>query len=227
MPWMIAMPTLLVAVFIGLATTQLIRFNQTLNDREKFDVIGTVIPSLSSSALNEVNIHDKAYIQWLTLTKLEQESYNLRYKQAGALLMSRIFTKYLGFFTGMILAIVGAVFIIGKLKEGSSKLEFSASGSWKASVLSSSPGVIFGFLGTVLMIATILTHNEITVKDQPLYLNANSIASMELINLLSKEYSDPEVSKKANELRDLILKDKNQNDIKSTKADSTGTTASN
>lgn len=42
-------------------------------------------------------------------------------------------------------------------------------------VASSSPGIIFGVLGTGLMLATILTHSEIDVQDQPLYLNPNTI----------------------------------------------------
>jgi hypothetical protein len=106
---------------------------------------------------------------------MEEKSLDRRYSQGGLLLVSRIFTKYLGFFTGMILAIVGAVFVIGKLQESTSDIEGSMSDQMKLKIVSSSPGIIFGVLGTVLMLSTILQHAEISVKDQPLFLNPTNV----------------------------------------------------
>ena len=106
---------------------------------------------------------------------MEEKSLDRRYSQGGLLLVSRIFTKYLGFFTGMILAIVGAIFIIGKLQESSSDIEGAVSDQMKLKIVSSSPGIIFGVLGTVLMLSTILQHAEISVKDQPLFLNPANV----------------------------------------------------
>ena len=104
--------------------------------------------------------------------------------------MSRIYTKYLGFFTGMIMAIVGAVFIIGKISEDKSEISGTANELIKFSIVSSSPGIIFGVLGTVLMLATILNHNEILIQDTPLYLNQKTIMSSEILELLKKNSSD-------------------------------------
>ena len=107
---------------------------------------------------------------------MEEHSINRRYNQGGVLLMSRIYIKYLGFFTGMILAIVGSVFIISKLKEDVSEPEWSIQEKTKFRLISSSPGIIFGVLGTALMMTTILTHSEINVKDMPLFLNTYNIS---------------------------------------------------
>ena len=110
---------------------------------------------------------------------MEEYSIDRRYNQGGVLLMSRIYIKYLGFFTGMILAIVGSVFIISKLKEDVSEFEGSIQDKTKFKFISSSPGIIFGVLGTVLMMTTILTHSEINVKDMPLYLNTYNMSHIQ------------------------------------------------
>ena len=101
--------------------------------------------------------------------------------------MSRIYIKYLGFFTGMILAIVGAVFIISKLKEDVTELEGTIQEKTKFRLLSSSPGIIFGLLGTALMMTTILTHSEISVKDMPLYLNTYNISETQKLQEAAKK----------------------------------------
>lgn len=175
LPWMIAIPTLLIGAFIILGTIKLSGF-------EKFayrsDNVKTSLPlpipysDKTDSLLN----HNVEYLKWYSLVKMEEYSINRRYNQGGVLLMSRIYIKYLGFFTGMILAIVGSVFIISKLKEEVSELEGSIRDTTKFRLVSSSPGIIFGVLGTLLMMTTILTHSEISVKDMPLYLNTYNIS---------------------------------------------------
>jgi len=113
---------------------------------------------------------DLEYYKWIALVKLEQESFYRRYNQAELLLMSRIFTKYLGFFTGMILAIVGAVFIIGRIREDATNIEGTVAEKARFKLVTSSPGIIFGLLGTALMMTTILHHRDIEVRDHALYL---------------------------------------------------------
>lgn len=130
------------------------RFNAVIDAKEE-SVIEKLIPTKADSALNAKLKGDLDYIRWITLARLEEKSLDRRYSQGGLLLVSRIFTKYLGFFTGMILAIVGAVFIIGKLQESSSDIEGAIGEQMKLKIVSSSPGIIFGVLGTVLMLSTI------------------------------------------------------------------------
>ena len=174
LPWLVIMPTILILLFIYLATRQMQRFNAVIDAKEE-SVIEKLIPATTDTALNAKLKGDLEYIRWITLARMEEKSLDRRYSQGGLLLVSRIFTKYLGFFTGMILAIVGAIFIIGKLQESSSDIEGSVGDQMKLKVVSSSPGVIFAILGTVLMLSTILQHAEISVKDQPLFLNPANV----------------------------------------------------
>jgi hypothetical protein len=178
LPWLIIMPSLLVLLFMYLATQQVNQFNRAIDVKEK-PILESVINTKDSSAMNKLK-GNLDYIKWLTLSTLEQESLDKRYYQGGLLLLSRIFIKYLGFLTGMIIAIVGSVFIIGKLSEDSSRIDGSVGEKIRLSIISSSPGIIFGVLGTVLMVSTILQHSEITVQDSPLYLNAYGITSLRI-----------------------------------------------
>lgn len=190
LPWFILMPTALIAVFIFLASQQLVRFNKALEAKPDSLLIGNILPNPGSIKISDDIINSEQYLRWITLTRMEQESLYRRYNQGGLLLMSRIYTKYLGFFTGMIMAIVGAVFIIGKIREDKSEISGTANELIKFSIVSSSPGIIFGVLGTVLMLATILNHNEILIQDTPLYLNQKTIMSSEILELLKKNSSD-------------------------------------
>jgi uncharacterized protein YlzI (FlbEa/FlbD family) len=171
---MIAMPTILIGAFIVMATLQLNKFEKFVYKGDE-DKIESSIPSPSGNTTDSVLKRSTEYIKWYSLVKMEEHSLNRRYNQGGVLLMSRIYIKYLGFFTGMILAIVGSVFIISKLKEDSSEFEGTIEEKTKFRFVSTSPGIIFAVLGTVLMMTTILTHSEINVKDMPLYLNTYNI----------------------------------------------------
>lgn len=170
MLWTILMPSLLIIVFITIATFQLNRFNSqiTTKNESELDNIINPVSLIDTSLSTDLRL---SYIKWYSLTKMEEIAMNKRYNQGGLLVMSRVLTKYLGFFTGMILATIGAVFIISKLREDVSKLSVSFNDHAKAALASSSPGIVFGCLGTILMVSSILQHSEINVKDMPMYLN--------------------------------------------------------
>lgn len=197
LPWMIAMPTLLIGAFIVIGTMK-------LNGFEKFAYRGDGDKSTLNLPVPYANTMDSTlhqsteYLKWYSLVKMEEFSINRRYNQGGVLLMSRIYIKYLGFFTGMILAIVGSVFIISKLKEEVSELEGSFQDKTKLRLVSSSPGIIFGVLGTTLMMTTILTHSEIDVKDMPLYLNTYNISEAQTkFKAPEKEVKKSKIDQKA------------------------------
>jgi len=108
------------------------------------------------------------HYQWNTLIALESHALQQRYHQANVLLMARIWVRYLGFITGMMLSIIGAIFVLGKLRE--SKTEMSVGGSVKTHIATQSPGIILVLLGSVIMLTTILSHHQIAVVDAPIYI---------------------------------------------------------
>lgn len=109
-------------------------------------------------------------IQWKTLAALDEHTLNQRYHQANVLLMARIWTRYLCFVTGMILCLVGASFILGKMEEAKTVLG-GKNQFVDFSIKTSSPGLVLAVLGTILMMTSVLVHNEIRVTDGPAYLH--------------------------------------------------------
>ncbi|MBI5305098.1 MAG: hypothetical protein HY868_23400 [Chloroflexi bacterium] len=110
------------------------------------------------------------------LTTLEAYVVVRRYHQAGVSLISNLWLRYLGFTTGMILALVGASFILGKLQEPLSEI----AGKWSAmdfSLKSASPGIILAVLGVILMFATIVDRDEVAVQDARIYLTSPDLVS--------------------------------------------------
>lgn len=112
-----------------------------------------------------------------TLVALEQKVIDHRYRQVNVTLILRAWTRYLGFLTGMILAMVGAIFVLGKLREAGTTLNIEGSG-YKGAISSSSPGLILATLGTVLMAITLVIPFQFDVRDAPVYLAPTTGAVM-------------------------------------------------
>jgi hypothetical protein len=104
------------------------------------------------------------------LILLEAATLDRRYHQAGGMLMSRIWARQLTFITGMVLAFVGAVFILGKLTESSSQFT-GGTAQMKLAVTSASPGLILSFFGTSLIMASLFVASNLDVADGAAYVN--------------------------------------------------------
>jgi hypothetical protein len=105
------------------------------------------------------------------LLLLEADALDRRYHQASALLMSRIWAKHLAFMVGMILAFIGAIFILGKLSEAPTAVSGEGA-QWKMAITSSSPGILLAFFGATLIATSIVIHESIDVHDGPAYLQS-------------------------------------------------------
>lgn len=110
-------------------------------------------------------------LRWKVAVLLEEHTVNRRYHQANVALLVRVSVKYLGFLTGMLMSLVGAVFVLGQLRDPGSKLAVEGSGL-KGALDTSSPGLILAFLGTLLMLATVFVNPPTDVSDGNVYLNA-------------------------------------------------------
>jgi hypothetical protein len=104
------------------------------------------------------------------LILLEADTLDKRYHQAGGMLMSRIWSRQLTFITGMVLAFVGAVFILGKLSESSSQIS-GETAQMKLAITSASPGLILSFFGTSLIMASLFVASNLDVADGAAYVN--------------------------------------------------------
>lgn len=110
---------------------------------------------------------------------LESNMVARRYHQANVAMMSRVWTHYLGFVTGMMLALVGSAFVLGRLNDPPSDLQ-SSGGGWSFTLRTASPGLVLSVLGVLLMIVTIVTHHEIQTQDIPVYFGKDFRPSINL-----------------------------------------------
>ncbi len=167
LPFLIGLLTFLTLFFLVASVFQLYRLQDQITNKPKLD-LETALKGLPVQSTNHDSKENLQYVRWKTLALLEKHALEIRYHQIGALHMSRIWARYLGFLTGMILSLMGAAFILGKMKEAPTKAS-AESVSGKFSITSSSPGIILAFLGTALMITTIVVHHDIEGEDNAIY----------------------------------------------------------
>lgn len=102
---------------------------------------------------------------------LEQQSIDRRYQQAHAIILGRLWTRFMAFTTGTLMALIGAAFILGKMRESGSEIGAEGTGI-RVSVTSASPGIILAVLGTTLIVAALFSYFEVSTTDPPSYRNA-------------------------------------------------------
>lgn len=146
---------------------------------ELTDLLPTDTPTTYQDALETSRLQ--------SMIALESYVLERRYHQANVILMTSVWLRYLGFATGMILSLIGASFILGKLQEPPSTLE-GGSPLWRLSLESSSPGIIMVALGVILMVTTITDRDQISVRDSPVYTNSTGVE--QLLNLDSSSSSE-------------------------------------
>jgi hypothetical protein len=112
---------------------------------------------------------DLQYVSLKTLSLLEANALERRYQEANSTMLARVWTRQLGFITGMLLALVGAAFILGKLDEPPMQVDVQI-GLGKGSLASSSPGLVLSALGAVLMAIALYVPFEVKTYDTPSYL---------------------------------------------------------
>ena len=176
MPFMTGIILILGIFFFAATMYQLYELNIKIQDVPELDSV-----QLLNDADNGKTLLEK---QWRSLVVLEAHILQQRYHQANVLLMARIWVRYLGFITGMMLSLIGAAFILGKLREPSTQLTLGSegqsnalSGNLKVQLVSQSPGIVLVTLGTVLMLLTIMIHHPIEVSDSPVYTSVTTVGT--------------------------------------------------
>ena len=174
LPWMMRMVIFLACFFFVASLIQLAYLHWRIENAPKLDSLTPL--SLQNRDATPSFEEDLIISNTEVLAKLEGYVLQRRYHMANVTLMSRVWTRYLGFVTGMILALLGAVFILGKVQGKASEAEGKAMGT-EFSFKSTSPGLMLAFLGTVLMIATMSIHHDIAITDQPVYIGLRNEAN--------------------------------------------------
>jgi hypothetical protein len=167
LPLMVSMLVLLSLFFCIAICVETYRVQQHIVTRHEIDLGPAFAVVQADQAKTFENQTELARFQAAAL--LESSALQSRYHQATMALMIRICIVFLGFLTGMVLALVGAAFILGKLREVPTNLE-AKTAAWHFTLTTASPGLLLVILGAVLMVTTILARIDVNVTDAALYL---------------------------------------------------------
>lgn len=184
-PFMTWTLLVLAAVFFVASSLELRYLHRTLQEGQRLD-LPAELRELSSQV-------PEAQLDTRTLAALVLEGHVVerRHHHGRAFLIARIWAQYLGFLTGMILALVGATFILGKLREPTSKVELKVLEKVGMSVATASPGILLALAGTALMITAMVARPEITVTDAPVYLQRSSLDAVDSLSTLGGKSQVP------------------------------------
>lgn len=168
LPYLLAAVVLLALAFFVSTFVQLERLNAAI-DFAHDPRLGRTLDSLDARAARLPPEQAADLLRWKVTALLEADIVRHRYSQVNATLLMRAWTRSVGFVTGMILALLGALFILAKLSEAQTQLGGEAAGS-KATLATSSPGIVLAVLGTTLMLVTLTVDFRYGTSDVPVYL---------------------------------------------------------
>ncbi len=112
---------------------------------------------------------DRAYREWYVRAVLEKSALEQRFALQSMIVQGRLWTRAMGFLTGMILCFSGCVFVLGKMREPPTQAAAEASGI-KATLSTSSPGVFLAFTGALLIGLTLYVPTSVESSDASVYL---------------------------------------------------------
>lgn len=174
LPFMIGV-IIAVGIFFFVASLYQLQFLHKEVRHKTFD-LAPLFQEYEQSLAQQNQKPDFNYLEWKVRALLEQNVVERRYHQVNSAMLARVWTRYLGFLTGMILALVGATFILGKLREPLTKIKTEGKG-FGATLETTSPGIVLAFLGTLLMAITIIVPFDIETRDKAVYTPRVSVSS--------------------------------------------------
>lgn len=188
LPFMQLVIVLLTIFYLIASIWQFNQFNNKVENSPRIDLK----QFLGSYTLDSIQKYSLSIDRQNLVAQYYLEAYTVQARQANAeaLLISRTWIKYLGFVTGMILCIVGAVFILGKLRDENQTLVGGEYVQGKLTLQSHSPGIILSILGTVLIVCTIFTHQPIEKFDSSVYFHPDNSLKHNSIDNLVKNLAD-------------------------------------
>jgi hypothetical protein len=172
LPFMIRFMVVIAIGFFALSAYDVYEMQRFVASENSGNLSGRVEAMVRTNSVAQAMTTEDTIQQ--SLLVLEAAAMESRYRQASALLMSRIWTRQLAFLTGMVLAFLGAVFILGKMSDATSNVSMGTD-QLKGAISSSSPGLILAFFGTLLMAISLVVQPQIEVQDRPLYFTLTGV----------------------------------------------------
>lgn len=165
-PVMVAVLGALTAFFIVIGYLQFALLDRVLDSGPQLDVAAFMQDTELREGMTPADRLEA--VRWKQLAMLEAHLQQQQYHQGKLYVVVRIWMRFLGFVVGMTMALLGAAFILGKLREEATNIELK-SADIRLSLLSTSPGIILAVLGTALMAIAMLASADINVSHNAVY----------------------------------------------------------
>lgn len=108
------------------------------------------------------------FADWYVRATLEERAIAGRQRQYNAIVEGRLWTRLMGFLTGMVMVLAGSVFVLGKLEaefDGNAKVP-----QGEGAVKTNSPGLVLVVAGTLLLVISLLVTVDVKSEDRLVYL---------------------------------------------------------
>ena len=172
LPFMTKTLVALALFFFTISMVQLYYLQKNMLNNPKINVAEPLAQLSQDSDHSHKAVMEDQRLKSMVL--LEAGSVQNQFYQANLLLMSRVWITYIGFVTGMIMAVVGCVFILGKLSTSITSVSAQVA-SHNVSINSTSPGLILAFLGTCLMTSALFVNHTISSRYNAIYIRDNAL----------------------------------------------------
>jgi hypothetical protein len=173
--WQVALLPLMSTMLIGLTVfffiasfVQLRNVQNQIVESPKAQ-LDEIIASVTDNNVHQTSQEVLLASELQILASLESYALDRRYHQANVFLMSRVWTRYLGFVTGMILALIGSSFVLGKMRGDSANVHVSA-GGMAGTFQGTESGLLLAVLGVALMMTTLIVNHPISTEDAPVFM---------------------------------------------------------
>jgi hypothetical protein len=167
-PFMIAMLAGLTLFFLVATLVQVVRLNERIEASPRLELAQLLSAQPCVAGRSETDCAAQRRLE--VAIRLESHTIALRHHEASVLLMAALWSRYVGFITGMILALVGAAFILGKLSDTGTTVNVGGEGAAaRLTLATASPGIVMIVAGVVLMTLTITTLHQFNTRDAAIY----------------------------------------------------------
>ena len=167
LPFMMA-SLIAMGVFFFAATLWLFIDLQQRLEYKSTDIVAVLDKLAQPSAAAADRAERRIERDWTVRVVLEKVALEQRFNVQTTVVKGRLWTRFMGFLTGMILCLTGCVFVLGKLRE--SVRTAAEGGGLKGELATSSPGVFMAFAGTIVIGIVLVVPTSVESTDAAVYL---------------------------------------------------------
>jgi hypothetical protein len=142
--------------------------------QRRLDYTPTDVVAVVAALPKAANLQDDgaSYRDWYTRVVLEGMARQERFNMQATIVKGSLWTRFMGFLTGMLLALTGCIFVLGQLRA-----DVNASGEgegFKGQLATNSPGVYLATLGTIIIAVSVFVQASVELNDKIVYLQGEA-----------------------------------------------------